>query len=103
MGQLDEAAIILDQLVRIERGQAFGLNQQVLLDLIANHFRQNQFADARSTQRQCGLIETPRRNYPSGQDIRIQEKADSSGDAHFPRRWRRRKTLRDAVLPKRRV
>ena len=43
--QLDEAAIVLDQLIGVERWQVFCVKEQIFLHFIANHLGQHQLAD----------------------------------------------------------
>ncbi len=89
IGQLDEAAVIPDQIIRVQGREVFGMQQQVFFDLFSDDFRQNKSAYPGRTDRQHSFIEAPRRDDPSGEHVRIQKKPDSPTAGHFTRGLRR--------------
>src|SRR5581483_10971738 len=101
VGYLDEAPIVLDELLGVERRQALRVHEQVLFDFITYYLRQHQPADFRCAKRQRGFVESPGRDNSSREDVGIKEEAGSARAGHF-RRWvreRRGATLAEAFFP----
>lgn len=89
IGQLDQAAVVLDQMISVQCGQALCMEKQVFLDLLADDLRENQSADSRGTNGQHGFVEAPQGDDPRGEHIGIQEEPDSAASGHFTCELRR--------------
>jgi hypothetical protein len=77
MSQLDEAAIGINQMVDVNRWQALCVEEQILLHLVADDIGQDQLAHSCGAEGKDRFVEAPRRDDSAGQNVRIQEQAES--------------------------
>ena len=56
MRQRDQAMVMCDEFVAFARRQKLRVVQQIFLDLVADHFCQNQLTEPRGAERECGFI-----------------------------------------------
>jgi hypothetical protein len=59
-GQLNETMVVADEFLGFGGRQDVRVKKQVLLHLVADDLREDQFADARGAERECGFVEAPR-------------------------------------------
>src|SRR5437667_882796 len=90
IAQLDEASVILNQIINTQGRQSLRMEDQVLLNFLADNFGQNKPADLSSANGQHGLIEAPGRDDPCCEHIRIQKETNSAaGGGHLTCELRR--------------
>ena len=97
LGEVDQVAIVVDQLVGGERRQTLRVQEQIVFHFITHHLRQNELGNPCRTKRQRGLVESPGRDNSSGQDIGVQKETDSPLASHLPRWVRERRRAAPAA------
>lgn len=81
--ELDQPAILLNEIIGLQGWKALGVKEQILFHFIPDNFCKHKPAQPRRAKRESGFVEPPWGDNTASEDIRIEEEPNSPAAGHF--------------------